>query len=43
MNGYELGEEIGCGSFGKVYRARVKKTNEIVAVKIIDVVSKVTK
>ena len=32
-----LGERIGKGTFGNVFRARNKKTNDIVAIKIIDI------
>lgn len=39
MDNYELCENIGCGSFGKVYHARDLRTNSDVAVKIVDVVS----
>ena len=31
---YELLEEIGSGTYGKVYKARHLKTDEIVAIKV---------
>ncbi|KAK1420400.1 hypothetical protein QVD17_21960 [Tagetes erecta] len=33
---YEIGQVLGHGSFGKVYVARNIKTNELVAIKVID-------
>lgn len=34
---YELLRKIGSGSYGQVYKARVKNTNKIVAIKVIDI------
>lgn len=34
---YELMKKIGKGSYGNVYRAWIKKSNKIVAVKVIDI------
>lgn len=33
MQNYEITQMLGAGSYGKVYRARNRKTNEIVAIK----------
>lgn len=35
-NNFELGEELGTGSFGSVYYAQDKTSGEAVAIKIID-------
>lgn len=31
-----MSDELGAGSFGKVYRGKHEKTNEVVAVKMVD-------
>lgn len=36
LNDYDIGEEIGCGAFGKVYTATNKQTLKNVAIKIMD-------
>ena len=33
---YEIGEGIGSGGFGIVYKGKEKKTNELRAIKVID-------
>lgn len=34
---YELIKKIGSGSYGQVYKARIKNSNKIVAIKVIDI------
>lgn len=33
---YDMGEKIGRGSFGIVYKAMKKQTKEVVAIKVLD-------
>ena len=33
LNEFECLRKIGCGAFGQVFQARLRKTNEVVAVK----------
>lgn len=39
LDEYDLLEIIGAGSFGQVYQARHKKTDQTIAIKLIDKVS----
>lgn len=37
MQDYEILSKLGSGSFGVVHKARDKKTNSIVVIKIVDI------
>lgn len=37
MQNYEILSKLGAGSFGVVHKARDKKTNNIVVIKVVDI------